>query len=125
MSACAPSNYKRLPDGLKCRCINLFQEPDGSYWCCNRLQKEGMNIPRRCQIDLMTPGELVIRDAMRVIESLGAHPLLTDAVVLLGQAQEKVADYVDRCPTCEGRKKVQATNPNRAKAWEVPCPDCS
>jgi hypothetical protein len=32
---------------------------------------------------------------MLAVEIVGAHPLLTDAVVLLGQAREKVADYVD------------------------------
>ena len=31
-----------------------------------------------------------------MVEDLGADVLLTDAVILLSQAQEKVADYVDK-----------------------------
>ena len=56
------------------------------------------DISRRARIDLMTPAELAIREAMLKVEEAGAHPFLTDAVVLLGQAKDKVADYVDsRC----------------------------
>lgn len=32
---------------------------------------------------------------------------------------------LEKCVTCGGRKRVAAANPNRAKAWEVPCPDCA
>lgn len=52
-------------------------------------------IPRRCDLTLMTPAELAIRDAVLAVEAAGAHPLLTDAVVLLGEAQNKVADFVE------------------------------
>ena len=52
-------------------------------------------IPRRNRIDLMTPAEKAIYDAIQVVEEAGAHELLTKAVVLLGEAQEAVADYVD------------------------------
>lgn len=31
-----PANYERLPDGVRCRCINLWRDADGSYWCCKR-----------------------------------------------------------------------------------------
>ena len=54
------------------------------------------NVPRRARIDLMTPVELQIRETIYVVEDLGADVLLTDAVILLSQAQEKVADYVDK-----------------------------
>ena len=47
-------------------------------------------------MDLWTPAEKAVYDAMQVVEAAGAHPLLTDAVVLLGQARDKVADYVER-----------------------------
>lgn len=53
-------------------------------------------IPRRCRLDLMTPAELAIYNAVQAVEEVGADPLLTDAVVLLQQAREKVADYIDR-----------------------------
>ena len=54
------------------------------------------DIPRRIRIGLMTPAELTIREAVRVVEEAGAHPLLTEAVTLLAKAQGRVADYVDR-----------------------------
>lgn len=52
--------------------------------------------PRRSRIDLHTPAEAAIRHAVQVIEAMDAHPLLTDAVVLLQEAKDKVADYVER-----------------------------
>jgi hypothetical protein len=52
-------------------------------------------IPRRIRLDRLTPAELAIRNAMTAVEEAGAHPLLTDAVNLLHQAANKVADYVD------------------------------
>lgn len=53
-------------------------------------------IPRRNCIYLMTPAELAIRNAVDVVEEAGADPLLTEAVILLHQARDKVADYVER-----------------------------
>ena len=55
-------------------------------------------IPRRCQVDKMIPAERAILEAMREVEEAGAHPLLTDAVVLLDQAKGKVADWFDGLP---------------------------
>lgn len=52
-------------------------------------------IPRRNRLDLNTPAELAIRVAVDEVEKVGAHTLLTEAVILLGHAREKVADYVD------------------------------
>lgn len=53
-------------------------------------------MPRRVQLEQMTTAELAIRAAIVVIETeLPAHPLLTDAVVLLDAARSKVADFVD------------------------------
>lgn len=59
------------------------------------MQLDSNGIPRRSRIDLYTPAETAIRDAMLAVEEAGAHPLLTDAVNLLGQAKDKVADYVE------------------------------
>lgn len=53
------------------------------------------DFPRRHRIDQNTPAELAIRKAMDAVEEAGADPLLTDAVGLLDQAREKVADFVD------------------------------
>lgn len=52
-------------------------------------------IPRRCCQDKMVPAELAITKAMESVETSGCDPLLTDAVILLQQARNKVADYVD------------------------------
>lgn len=54
------------------------------------------DFPRRNRIYLMTPAELAIRAAVQAVEEAGAHPLLTDAVILLGKAQATVADFVDK-----------------------------
>ena len=51
--------------------------------------------PRRMRLDLYTPAEKAIRDAVGAVEEAGAHSLLTDAVNLLQQAREKVADFVE------------------------------
>lgn len=53
---------------------------------------------RRNRIDQRTSAETAISNAMSAVEEAGAHPLLTDAVVLLGQARDKVADFVDEVP---------------------------
>ena len=51
--------------------------------------------PRRARIDLHTPAEAAIRNALIEVEKIGAHVWLTKAVTLLGEAQEKVADYLE------------------------------
>lgn len=52
-------------------------------------------IPRRNRIELFTPAEKVIYEAMQEVEKLSADVRLTEAVVLLEKAQNKVADFVD------------------------------
>lgn len=51
--------------------------------------------PRRNNIDRLTPAERAIYDATQAVEALPADVRLTEAVILLGQARDKVADYVD------------------------------
>lgn len=53
------------------------------------------DFPRRACMEHMVPAELAIGDAIEAVEKSGCHPLLTDAVVLLAQARDKVADFVD------------------------------
>ena len=60
-----------------------------------KAKEEPKTFSRRNRIDLYTPAERAIYDAMGVVEQAGAHPLLTEAVILLGQAKDKVADFVD------------------------------
>ncbi|MBD1864302.1 MULTISPECIES: hypothetical protein [Trichocoleus] len=52
-------------------------------------------MPRRSRVDLLAPAELAIHEAMIAVENAGAHPLLTEAVLLLGQAKNKVADHIE------------------------------
>jgi hypothetical protein len=51
--------------------------------------------PRRNQVEKLTPAELAIREAVCVVELAGCDTRLTDAVNLLAQARDKVADFVD------------------------------
>ena len=50
--------------------------------------------PRRGRVECLSPAESTIREAIITV-AVGADPRLTVAVVLLMQAQSKVADYVD------------------------------
>lgn len=59
-------------------------------------EKSATDFPRRHQMYRWTPAELAIYKAVEAVEEAGADPLLTDAVNLLQQARDKVADYVDR-----------------------------
>lgn len=52
-------------------------------------------IPRRIRLDLMTPAERAITDAGAAVEKAGCDVRLTDALNLLWQARDKVADFVD------------------------------
>lgn len=52
-------------------------------------------IPRRSRVDLHTPPEFAIRNAMIEVEGLAAHPILTDAITHLDTAFNLVADYID------------------------------
>lgn len=51
--------------------------------------------PRRNRIDLLTVEEKLIYDATQAVDCMPADVRLTEAVVLLQQAREKVADYVE------------------------------
>ena len=53
------------------------------------------DIPRRIRIDLMIREEKAIFDLVGEIEKLGAHPILTDVVVLLGRTRGKLSDWID------------------------------
>lgn len=61
-----------------------------------------ISIPRRSDVQRNTSAELAIRIAVQAVEDVGAHPFLTDAVILLDQAREKVADYVDGVEQANG-----------------------
>ena len=50
---------------------------------------------RRNNITTMVPAELAIRNAIEKVENMASDERLTEAVVLLQKAQDKVADFVD------------------------------
>ncbi len=73
-----------------------------------------MDIPRRIRVDQMTPAELAIREAKRVVEEAGCDVRLTNAIVLLSQAQDAVADFVDgveRVPLVACQHSATITTP--------------
>jgi hypothetical protein len=51
--------------------------------------------PRRACLDQFTPAEKSIYDSVQEVEALGADKLLTEAVMLLQLAREKVADWLE------------------------------
>lgn len=63
------------------------------------------NFPRRIQFDLMTPAEVAIHNATQEVEKLPADPMLTEAVMLLKRALDKVADFVDAVHIVEVSKE--------------------
>lgn len=62
------------------------------------MENKEFEIPRRIRIDLMTPAELAITNAMKEVENLPADVRLTNAVILLGEARDLVANFVDNPP---------------------------
>lgn len=50
---------------------------------------------RRSRLDLNTPAEKAIYDAMQEVEKLPADVKLTEAVTLLAKAKDLVSDFVD------------------------------
>jgi hypothetical protein len=56
------------------------------------------DIPRRAYVEKMVPAELAIRNAMLAVEEMGADTRLTEAVILLEAAKDKVSDFVDGVP---------------------------
>ena len=57
------------------------------------LREDGF--PSRNDVTLDTPAEFAIRTAIAAVEGAGAHPLLTEAVILLQKAKETVSDWVE------------------------------
>ena len=55
-------------------------------------------IPRRSQLQLMTPAEKAIYNAIQEVEKVGADQKLPDVVVMLGKAKELLSDFIDSKP---------------------------
>lgn len=65
-------------------------------------------IPRRIRIDLFTPAERAIYDAVQAVEAAGCDVRLTHAVNKLQEARALVADFVDGVPFGEGYPRPAA-----------------
>ena len=63
--------------------------------------------PRRNSIDKLIPAELAIRNAILAVEESGCDVRLTQAVTLLGEACDKVADFVDGVPAVDTSSVIQ------------------
>lgn len=67
-------------------------------------------VPRRIQVEKMTPAELAIRSALHAVEDLPPDPRLTEAGILLISAQEYVADFVDGVTRPDGNVHTVPTH---------------
>lgn len=52
--------------------------------------------PRRNNLACQFDSEKSIQKAIYEVEKMGTDVLLTDTIVLLSQAKDKVSDYIDR-----------------------------
>lgn len=66
-----------------------------------------------------TPIEWAIFSAMQAVEAGPAHPLMTDAVVLLGQAKDKVADFIELTAPTQGWLEQAAAIEDSSKSVGV------
>lgn len=73
-------------------------------------------IPRRNRIDLYSPAELAIRNAVLEIEKLQADVRLTNACDKLHEAKELVADFIDSNTVIDTLKPVSGFNV--VSVWE-------
>lgn len=64
------------------------------------------DIPRRNRVDLASPIEAAIRDAINMVERMGCDTRLTKAVVLLDEAMSWVADFIDGVPESKHPRQV-------------------
>lgn len=60
-----------------------------------RPTKRADGFPTRADMTYWTPAEHAIANAIAHVEAAGAHPALTDAVILLGKARDRVADFAE------------------------------
>ncbi len=64
------------------------------------------DIPRRVDRSRHTPAEVAITEAMAAVEAAGADARLTDAIVLLTEARDAVAEFVDNEPRGKWNNRV-------------------
>jgi hypothetical protein len=52
-------------------------------------------IPRRHYVNKLIPAERAIYDAIQIVEALGADIRLTDVVIRLSEAKDRLSDWAD------------------------------
>ncbi len=91
------------------------------------MTKSKEEFPRRARVDRWSREEKAIAEAIRIVEEAGADVLLTRAVVLLGEAQSQVADWIDAqgqvkpCPFCGIAPEVAPWNGGEKPRFMVSC----
>jgi len=78
------------------RILEYIQKLRDRYDTPNKPNMNAENqVPRRIRLDLNTPAELAIYNAMQEVEKVGADVRLTDCVIMLSKAKDLLSDYVD------------------------------
>lgn len=75
-----------------------FKEADNSQPTHTKMSYEEyleITNTRRVFLTLLTPAEMAIHNAILSVEQIGADVKLTEVVMLLLDAKNKLADYVD------------------------------
>lgn len=82
-------------------------------------------IPRRIRLDRNVPAELAIRAAVDAVEQLPADVRLTEAVIMLGNAREWVADFIDGVqPSAAGGTDAPPPAPQAERSVEWALDNC-
>ncbi len=55
----APEGYGLLPKGVRCRCVKLWREADGTFWCCTDGKPRGTSEPPKSSQPQVDVAELV------------------------------------------------------------------
>lgn len=59
------------------------------------MEKKKVDPLRRIYVEKQYEAEKAIRSAMKEVERMGAHPVLTQAVMKLNEAKDLVGDWID------------------------------
>ena len=79
---------------------------------------------RRNRLDLNTPAELAIYNAMVEVEKCGASESLTKAVTLLQDAKNALADHIEGFPPSEEKKEIKPPIEGEKSESSFTCNKC-
>jgi len=75
-----------------------------------------MTTPRKCRLDLATPPEVALREALAAVEALPADTRLTNAGQKIVEAMDLVGDYVNDQMRYVG---LGGTRSDAKRAWDA------